>query len=400
MSSRWRVALVVVVAGLALPAPVACGGGGAAAPATRSAARSPSSGGTPPTSSVHSAVVSPPGVSPVSSATSPACEQTEPPATGSGDAWAQAASAIGNPSIILRPASVPSGFGPAKLAFVCNSGGAAGYTVTYTGANEGLTLCLGGCGGAFGNTPGPPAYIGSASIRHEEASVLMTAGMGNGSAFSYYQVEWNEGGQRYVADMGEDSTRLAFANLRAVVTSLAPMAGSEPPTAGATATGAASSATPVPIATPEQCSEPSPTPSDGDAWAQVATALGGPGPVLRPASVPSAFGEPRLASLCNARGDPEYTVVYESGSESLALCINSCSGLAALPGTPDSVAALDIRGTTASVLSLTQPEGSAAASAYEIRWLENQQFYTARLVSAHFKLADLEAIVTALAPPK
>ena len=137
MSSRWRVALVVVVAGLALPALVACGGGG--------------TGATP--TPTHSTAPSPSHASPVSSATSPACDQAELPATASGDAWARAAAALGNPGIVLKPASVPSGFGPAKLAFVCNSGGAAGYTVTYTGANEGLALCLGGCGGAFGTFP-------------------------------------------------------------------------------------------------------------------------------------------------------------------------------------------------------------------------------------------------------
>jgi len=381
MSSRWRVALVVVVAGLALPAPVACGGGG--------------TGATP--TPTHSTAPSPSHASPVSSATSPACDQAELPATASGDAWARVG-ALSNPGIVLKPASVPSGFGYATLASVCNSGGVAGYTVTYTSANALLAFCLDRCGPAFGNFPGPPAYIGSASIRGTNASVMMSRGESDGSAPSAYDIEWSEHGERYVARLS--SNVLTFPDLEAVVTSLAPMAGSEPPTAGASGTGAASSATPVPTATPEHCAAASPTPSGGDAWAHVATALGSPSPVLRPASVPSALGEPRLAWLCNVPGNPEYTVLYGSGSESLALCINSCSGLPAFPGTPDSVAAFDIRGATASVLALPQPEGATAASAYEIRWLENQQFYTARLVSAHFNLSDLEAIVTALAPPK
>jgi len=140
-----------------------------------------------------------------------------------------------------------------------------------------------------------------------------------------------------------------------------------------------------------------PTAAAGGAWQQVAAALGNAGIVLQPAQAPLGFAAPRLAGLCSQPGAAEYTVVYGSASESLALCLDSCSGEFGNFPPPTATGSKSLRGVSASEMTAKHAD-SGQPSAYEISWTENGRRYIAHLTSQKLQMSDLEAVVKSLAP--
>ena len=136
----------------------------------------------------------------------------------------------------------------------------------------------------------------------------------------------------------------------------------------------------------------------GDAWAQVAGALGDGNMVLRPPAQPLDMTVPRLTWVCSASSASQYTVFYGTLSESLVLCLDSCYGIDGnFPGPPTNVASASLRGSTASEMS-AKNLGGTATSAFEISWREGGRLYVAKLTSAHLQMSDLEAVVKSLVP--
>ena len=140
-----------------------------------------------------------------------------------------------------------------------------------------------------------------------------------------------------------------------------------------------------------------PTAAVGGAWEQITAALGKAGMVLQPAQAPLGLPAPGLVGLCSEPGTAEYTVVYGNASESLALCLDSCSGEWGNFPPPTTTGSKSLRGVTASEMTATG-DNSGHPPAYEVSWTENGRRYIARLASQKLQMSDLEAVVKSLAP--
>jgi hypothetical protein len=121
------------------------------------------------------------------------------------DAWLRARASLPANVAVLRPASIPAGFGAPALLEACVRAlvGDDGprYTIRYgdaSGAAETLVFELGPGFAEWGNFPGPPTSTGPVTVRGAQGSLLVTKNASaQDPALTAMMVSWSENGTVY-----------------------------------------------------------------------------------------------------------------------------------------------------------------------------------------------------------
>jgi hypothetical protein len=123
------------------------------------------------------------------------------------DPWLRARAMLPPDIPVLRPTFLPAGLGTPALLEACvgpllfrDLPQLPRYTVVYQGTgndHESLVFVLGRPAGIYGNFPGPPTGREQATVRGQDAGILITAG---GSTASF-MLSWKEQGMNYQVRM-------------------------------------------------------------------------------------------------------------------------------------------------------------------------------------------------------